>query len=176
MRATRISKTFLLALKSEIDHRKMSVRIRAPESNAVTGLWKEAREDTKKWKTPFGNYFDAFFGDPAIDSLLDHTLCYHDYDAAFGHSVEPVHRELGEHLSKFPGAKIWMSEICILSHKRDLGMPMALDVARLIHADLALGNASAWQWWLAVSTGNYKDGLLYTDYRRPGGSRVDHPL
>jgi O-glycosyl hydrolase len=161
-------KNILLALHSEIEKRNMTVKIRAPESNSVAGLWKEDRNDTKKWKTPFGDYFDAFLRDPAIASLLDHTICYHDYDCAFGPSVEPTHRELGEHLAKFPDAKIWMSEVCILSRKRDLGMPMALEVARLIHADLALGNASAWEWWLAVSTGNYKDGLLYTDYRKPG--------
>jgi hypothetical protein len=38
----------------------------------------------------------------------------------------------------------------------------------LIHADLALSGASAWQWWLAVSAGDYEDGLLYTDWHRPG--------
>jgi O-glycosyl hydrolase len=47
-------------------------------------------------------------------------------------------------------------------------MKMALDVAKLIHADLVLSGASAWQWWLAVSDVDYKDGLLYTDYHRPG--------
>jgi O-glycosyl hydrolase len=47
-------------------------------------------------------------------------------------------------------------------------MTMALQVAQLIHADLALSGASAWQWWLAVSNGDYKDGLIYTDWRKPG--------
>ena len=27
---------------------------------------------------------------------------------------------------------------------------------------------SAWQWWTAVSPGNFKDGLLYTNWRKPG--------
>jgi hypothetical protein len=47
-------------------------------------------------------------------------------------------------------------------------MDMALQVARLIHADLVLSNASAWQWWLALSRYDYKDGLIYTNWRRQG--------
>nr|WP_321452977.1 glycoside hydrolase [uncultured Carboxylicivirga sp.] len=65
----------------------------------------------------------------------------------------------------------WQSEFCILEahedigggHKRDLGMATALYVARVIHADLAIGNASLWSWWTAVSPNDYKDGLVYID-------------
>jgi O-glycosyl hydrolase len=47
-------------------------------------------------------------------------------------------------------------------------MNTALEVAKLIHADLVLSSASAWHWWLALSIWNYKDGLLYTAWRQPG--------
>jgi hypothetical protein len=43
----------------------------------------------------------------------------------------------------------------------DLGMKTALYVAKVIHADLTLSNASAWHWWLSVSANDYKDGLIY---------------
>jgi hypothetical protein len=53
-------------------------------------------------------------------------------------------------------------------HVRDLTMNTALDVARFMVLDLTLAGVSAWQWWLAVSPSDYKDGLLYTDWKRPG--------
>ena len=48
-------------------------------------------------------------------------------------------------------------------------MDPALYMARVIHADLTLADASAWHWWLAVSPGDYKDGLVYVDGDTTGG-------
>jgi O-glycosyl hydrolase len=72
----------------------------------------------------------------------------------------------------------WQSEYCILGDnggeingsKRDLGMDPALYLARTIHADLAVANAAAWQWWLAISPYNYKDGLIYIDKNKEDGN------
>jgi hypothetical protein len=47
-------------------------------------------------------------------------------------------------------------------------MGYAISVARNMWADLVVSGDSAWDWWLAISNGNYKDGLLYTNWRRPG--------
>jgi O-glycosyl hydrolase len=68
----------------------------------------------------------------------------------------------------------WQSEYCILrediteygigkGHKRDLGINTALFYARVIHNDLVLANAAAWQFWTALTDANYKDGLIYLD-------------
>ncbi len=61
-----------------------------------------------------------------------------------------------------------MTEYCILFSNReiqgggrDLGMHTALYISRIIHHDLVYGNARSWQWWLALSPYDYKDGLLY---------------
>jgi hypothetical protein len=68
-----------------------------------------------------------------------------------------------------------MTEYCILvggdsyiptrfrgyGNRRDLGIDPALWVARVIHYDLTVAEASDWQWWLAVSPYDYKDGLVY---------------
>ena len=51
---------------------------------------------------------------------------------------------------------------------RDLTIKTALRVARVIHCDLTIANASSWQWWLAVANEDYKSGLIYTDYKNPG--------
>lgn len=70
--------------------------------------------------------------------------------------------------STSPAVKYWQSEYCILSGEdntdgngRDLGINSALYISRVIHTDLAIGNASSWQWWLGVSPSDYKDGLVY---------------
>jgi hypothetical protein len=68
-----------------------------------------------------------------------------------------------------------MSEYCVMTgsegkggNGRDLSMNTALDVARIIHLDLTLVGVTAWQWWTGVSGVNYKDGLIFTDWKKPG--------
>jgi O-glycosyl hydrolase len=161
-------KRVLRALHDEIAARKLDVQIRAPEANSARHLYAPAAAESKRWGAPYGNYLKVFCGDPALAPLLDGVLCYHDYDSYSGESVVVDHTRLGHAMTNYPTIKLWMSEICILQNRRDLGMNMALDVAKLINADLVLSSASAWHWWLAVSNGDYKDGLLYTNWRRPG--------
>ena len=76
-----------------------------------------------------------------------------------------------------------MSEFCILGDNdgfkgngRDLGMETALFVANVIHADLTIANASAWQWWLAVSPYDFKDGLVYIDKSKTDGTIYESKL
>lgn len=89
--------------------------------------------------------------------------------------LRQIRTKVGEEIQKY-GIKFWQTEFCILSDDYDLGtkpngdpvggsgfdtsMDLALYVARIIHADIVFGNASAWHWWLAVTPYDYKDGLL----------------
>jgi len=82
-----------------------------------------------------------------------------------------------------PELDFWMSEYCILGDNdgfkgngRDLGMETALFVANVIHADLTIANAGAWQWWLAVSPYDFKDGLVYIDKSETGGQIYESKL
>ncbi|HEY7090631.1 MAG TPA: glycoside hydrolase [Tepidisphaeraceae bacterium] len=161
-------KRILIALNDELTARKLPVKIRAPESNTVPDLWHNNQKATTRYSATFGNYLEALCKDPAIAPLLDQTICYHNYGSGEGEKLVADHQMLGEKMKSHPGWKLWMSEMCVMSPRRDLGINMALDVARMIHADLVLSGASAWHWWLAVSNVDYKDGLLYTNWRRPG--------
>jgi len=58
---------------------------------------------------------------------------------------------------------------------RDLGMNTALDVARIVHLDLTLVGVTAWQWWTAVSGVNYKDGLIFTGWKKSGDAETITP-
>lgn len=82
-----------------------------------------------------------------------------------------------------PDLEYWMSEYCILADNeeirgngRDLGMDPALYIARVIHADLTIANAASWQWWLAVSPYEYKDGLVYIDKDTSDGKVYESKL
>jgi len=81
-------------------------------------------------------------------------------------------RELREKMKEVvPGFDYWQSEYCVMEENgdvgggpgRDLGIDTALYVARIIHFDLTIADASSWQWWTAVSDADYKDGLIYID-------------
>ncbi len=84
-----------------------------------------------------------------------------------------------------PNLAFWQTEFCILEANpeigggwgRDLSMDTALYVARVIHNDVAIANATHWAWWLAISQSDYKDGLVYIDFaddyepgKRPGNT------
>jgi len=72
-----------------------------------------------------------------------------------------------------------MTEYCPLGRHgrgRDLGIDSALLVARVIHFDLVFAEASSWQWWLAVSPYDYKDGLIYVDRETDDGEYRESKL
>ena len=125
-------------------------------------------------KGRYGQYVGAFLGDPAMRRILGGRIGAHSYWT----DRDPRHlRELRQALRRnidtyMPGGRYWQTEYCVMEHGRDLGMDTALRVARVIHYDLTAANASSWQWWLALSPHDYKDGLLFTDYRQTGEQNV----
>ena len=173
----------LRSLHAELQRRRSPTQIAALESGSLPDLWQLDAKATTAWKAPYGNYLDAFVGDPAIRPLLADRLSYHDYgsDRVAGELVE--HRtKLGEKIRQYPGCKLWMSEYCVLTgsegrggNGRDLTMNTALDIARIIHLDLTLVGVSAWQWWTAVSGVDFKDGLIYTDWKQAGDPETIYP-
>lgn len=171
------------SLYAELQRRRSPTEIAALESGSLPDLWQLNAKATDTWKAPYGNYLDAFVGDPTIRPLLSERLSYHNYgsDRVAGELVE--HRtKLAEKIRQYPGVKLWMSEYCILTgsegqggNGRDLTMNTALDVARILHLDLTLVGVSAWQWWTAVSGVDFKDGLLYTDWKKTGDAETIYP-
>jgi O-glycosyl hydrolase len=116
-------------------------------------------------------------------SNIDQSISGHSY---FTTSPEQkfinTRKKTGEAVAQIKGLRYWMSEYCVLGddvlkgEKRDLGMVSALFIARLIHHDLVLSNATSWQWWLAVSAGDYKDGLVYIDKNKTDGQVYDSKM
>jgi hypothetical protein len=95
-----------------------------------------------------------------------------------------VRKRIAEKVAAVNGLRYWQSEYCILGdnngeidgRKQDTGMKAALYVAGVIYADLVAGNAAAWDWWLAISPYDYKDGLIYIDKNKTGGHYRDSKM
>lgn len=87
----------------------------------------------------------------------------HDYWSAYpAETLVGLRQRISKSLEKAGNkTKFWASEYCILEKNEEISgepspaksMNLGLYVARIIHTDLAVANASAWQWWTAVSMG-----------------------
>ncbi|WP_372755724.1 glycoside hydrolase [Mariniflexile sp.] len=119
-----------------------------------------------------GNQIDYFFDGKNTIKSLENIISGHSYFTTWPvDNLIKVRQKLNEKLNEHQNLDYWQSEFCILEktddigggNKRDLGMDTALYVARVIHADLTLANASSWQWWTALTIADYKDGLIYLD-------------
>jgi hypothetical protein len=129
----------------------------------------------------YGNYLSELIANPEITDKIAKHFGGHSYwsDRLNGQLVE--HR-LAARAFFIPffeqGWSYWMTEYCILDgpegqggNGRDLSITTALNIARVIHHDLIHLDASAWNWWTAVSPEDYKDGLIYTNYKGNPASR-----
>ncbi|SFW60750.1 O-Glycosyl hydrolase [Sinomicrobium oceani] len=166
------------ALDMELDKKGLDLKIDISEAGQINYLFETGNKEGR------GKQIAAFFGEGSPDyignlSHVSHTISGHSYFTTSPASTLVKQREkLAGELQKYPGLKYWMSEYCILGnndgdikgHGRDLGMPPALYMARVIHHDLVIANASAWHWWLAISPYDYKDGLIYVDKNKTDGN------
>jgi len=141
-------------------------RIEAPESGEHKYLYMDTLDD----------YIDAFF-DPAspdyIGEHLGNSVAGHSYWSDTPQSGLVISRQILRGKLNHYGLEFAMSEYSILGNYgpgRDLGINPALYIARTAHYDLTIAEASSWQWWLGVSPYDYKDGLVYVDYRRLNGN------
>ncbi|KXX69299.1 glycoside hydrolase [Flammeovirga sp. SJP92] len=103
--------------------------------------------------------------------LVSPSFSAHAYFTTFPLSKLKSSRQvIGNLMKDYKNLSFYQSEYCLLENNeeikgkgKDLGMDPALYMAKVIHYDLTIANASSWQWWLAVSPYNFKDGLIYVD-------------
>ncbi|MBO0947984.1 glycoside hydrolase [Fibrella forsythiae] len=161
------------ALSRELTTRKLATRLTLGEAGQLNYL---SQGNTNRSKEGQDDVIAAFFnpGSPTrIDNLpnVERLVSGHSY---FTTSPTEKLRSIRETLAgklQQTGVAFWQSEYCVLGDNdgeidgngRDLGMTTALYVAKVIHTDLTIANATSWQWWLALSASNYKDGLIYVE-------------
>lgn len=158
-----------LAVHRQLLAAGLPTQILGPESGSLPDMSALDAPAREKWQADYGDYFHLLADNSALAGCFNHLLSYHSYwsDGMPDHLVSD-RAVLGRTLAAHPGWKLWQSEYCVMEWHRDLTMATALRVARIIHCDLTLVGASAWQWWEAVSNEDFKSGLIYTDYAQPG--------
>ncbi len=113
--------------------------------------------ESGEWKSS-AVYVDKLASDPEVWAALPH-LSIHSYwstrsdKEAFMTYLERNH----------PGKPLWMSEWTEMKEGRDRGMDSALVMAETIHDDLTIADVTSWQYWIAVSKYQYRDGLVYVN-------------
>jgi len=178
-------KDIINALYEELNEQGVETEIQIPESGKLELWYRYSGDITDKYGEPYGNYLDEFLGDSSINYKISNRICGHSYGSDLVSSKLVQDRmRLKKELLPYQDKdwKYWVTEYCVMEgpygkggHGRDLTINKALNVARVIHYDLTLLNASAWQWWTAVSPEDYKDGLIYTSYFSPGDPQTIYP-
>ena len=144
----------LKAAGAELRRRGLAVRLDGPENST----W----DDALKLK-----YFQAINRDAELRGMLQ-DYCVHSYweqvTNGTGSSVT-AKRKMREWMDKnVPGARLHMSEWCQIGDGK-LGERMdgAMIMLRLMMEDIGLFRVSSWQWWLAATYKQYRDGLIHYD-------------
>ncbi|WP_315821444.1 glycoside hydrolase [Paraflavitalea speifideaquila] len=172
------------ALSRQLQQHKLPTKILLGEAGNIKYLLKE---DDKPGK---GNQVNDFWQRASPNYVgnlvpLAKVIAGHSYfsTAPYQQSVT-LRKELATRVAAVNGLTFWQTEYCILGdnegeisgNKRDTGMQSALYLARTLHTDLAIANAAAWQWWLAISPYDYKDGLIYIDKSKTDGNYYDSKM
>ncbi len=170
-------------LYDEIRDRALNAKILIPEAGSIDYLYGNPRH-------PAGNQIYEFFdikssnyiGDKLAAIVAGHSY-FTDTEAR---DIVPHRRKLKARLDEYEGLSYAQTEYCILGSDgsgfelrgsgRDLGIEPALRMARTIHYDLTMTDAVQWDWWLAVSPFNYKDGLVYIDNNISDGNYYESKM
>ena len=164
--------SFIKLLSAELDRQNLTTKLVIGEAGTIQHLTKTVKNDHRDNQI-------AFFFNPKSPNYVGNLS--HVANIISGHSyftVWPLETQVKTRIAldsaiqaNNPKLGFWQSEYCILEKNdeikqggtRDLGMPTALFVARIIHNDLTICNAKSWQWWTAITKADYKDGLIYLD-------------
>ncbi len=168
--------SFVTILSPKLQSKGLSSQIVVGEAGAFEPLYK-----TVSGKESRSNQIDYFFGVNSTKNIagltnVKKTISGHSYWQAWPLSELISSRQsAASKAQSVPGLSLWASEYCILENPgtaelpggggpgRDLGIKTALWVARIISTDIAVGGVTSWQWWTAISRGDYKDGLVHVD-------------
>ena len=164
----------------EFANRKIETKILVSESFDYNCMYR-----THPYTKPDRGYqIQSFFTPDSTDAYIGNVpnvprlMAAHSYWTNTPVSdLRAIRMEMGEVLKKNK-VGFWQTELCIMNNDKEIGggggkdltMKTALYIARVIHHDLVYANASAWQWWRSVATGDYKDGLIYAS---PDNTNLD---
>jgi len=162
----------------------LSTKIEITEAGKLTHLFDRGNDANRGFqiKEFFSPGSENYVGD--VPNMA-HKIAGHSYFTTTNDQVlKEIRTKLSNEIEEVdPSLEFWMSEFCVLGDNdgfkgngRDLGMETALFVTNVIHSDLTIANSSVWQWWIAVSPYDFKDGLVYIDKSETGGNIYESKL
>ncbi|PKB18000.1 glycoside hydrolase [Flavobacterium sp. 5] len=175
--------SFVNTLSPKLQAKGLESKIVVGEGGSYEPLYKTISGSASR-----SNQIDYFFGSNSTKNIaglsnVKKTISGHSYWQAWPLSTLISSRQAAaSKILTAPGLSLWSSEYCILESPgtselpggggpgRDLGMKTALWVARLVSTDIAVGGVTSWQWWTAISRGDYKDGLIHVDDNASNGA------
>ncbi|AVR45592.1 xylanase [Christiangramia fulva] len=172
------------ALNSELINRNLTPKIDISEAGQINYLFEQGNKPGRSEQIM--DFFEPS-SENYVGNLekIGHSISGHSYFTTSPYpSMISVRKMLKSEMESVPDLNYWMSEYCILGDNngeiqgngRDLGINPALYLARVIHTDLTVAEASAWHWWTAISAYDYKDGLVYVDKNIENGNYYDSKM
>ncbi|WP_281232933.1 glycoside hydrolase [Flavobacterium gelatinilyticum] len=167
---------FVNILSPKLQAKGLEAKIVVGEAGSYESLYK-----TVSGKESRSNQIDYFFGSNSTKNIaglsnVKKTISGHSYWQAWPLTELISSRQAAAaRIQSTGGVSLWSSEYCVLESPgtaelpggagagRDLGMSLALWTARIISTDISIGGVTSWQWWTAISRGDYKDGLIHVD-------------
>ncbi|WP_281309984.1 glycoside hydrolase [Flavobacterium flavigenum] len=174
---------FVNVLSPKLQSKGLNSQIVVGEGGSYEPLYK-----TIVGKENRSNQIDYFFASNSSKNIaglsnIKKTISAHSYWQAWPLRELVNSRELAAaRAQSIGGLSLWSSEYCVLESPgtaelpggagpgRDLGISLALWTARIISTDIAVGGVTSWQWWTAISRGDYKDGLIHVDNGSSNGA------
>lgn len=173
------------ALLDELERRELDTQVLLSEAGEYQAMmendyykefkgqsWAEHKPKTTKYGGDYNQRLSKVLLDDRIKDKIAPIAAVHSYWNDDITRLKSIRVPMAKNMKKYPNMRLWQTEFCVMGARgqgRDLGMDTALWVARTMHYDLTYANVSAWQWWLAISPYDFKDGLIFTDYNVNGG-------
>lgn len=134
----------------------LNVFLDVMEERNIEGLELSAPE-LGEWGNTSYKYYEAIFADERLKNALT-SLDVHSYwsDTNAKTSFKSYLEKQG-----LGGLELKMSEWCEMTNGKDTGMSSAMELAITLQTDLTKLNVTSWQYWIAVSCYDYRDGLIY---------------
>lgn len=168
--------SFVNVLSPKLQAKGLEAKIVVGEAGAYEPLYKTVSGIESR-----SNQIDYFFGTNSAKNIaglsnVKKTISAHSYWQAWPlNEMISSRQSAASRVQSIGGLSLWSSEYCVLESPgtselpggagpgRDLGIQLALWTARIVSTDIAIGGVTSWQWWTAISRGDYKDGLIHVD-------------
>lgn len=168
--------SFVNVLSPKLQAKGLGAKIVVGEAGAYEPLYKTVSGIESR-----SNQIDYFFGANSAKNIaglsnVKKTISAHSYWQAWPlNEMISSRQSAASRVQSIGGLSLWSSEYCVLESPgtselpggagpgRDLGIQLALWTARIVSTDIAIGGVTSWQWWTAISRGDYKDGLIHVD-------------